>query len=51
MTLGLLGILFLPPLHVWALRAGVYALVGLPLLALFLTSGSIARHDKAGGIS
>jgi len=30
------GILFLPPLHLWALRAGFYAIVGLPLLALFL---------------
>ena len=35
---GLLGILFLPPLHLWALRANHYALVSLPLLALFLTS-------------
>jgi hypothetical protein len=35
-TLASLGILFLPPLHLWALRAGSYALVAFPLLALFL---------------
>ncbi len=44
MTLGLLGILFLPPLHLWALRAGAYALVGVPMLALFLGSASMARQ-------
>ena len=38
MTLGLLGILFFPMLHLWALKAGVYALVSLPLLALFLSA-------------
>jgi len=38
MILGLLGILFLPALHLWALKANVYALISLPLLALFLTS-------------
>jgi len=47
MTLGLLGILFLPPLHLWALRAGVYALVSLPVLALFLRSGFLVRRDQA----
>ena len=36
-TLGLLGILFLPPLHLWLLTAGVYGLVSIPLLLLFLT--------------
>jgi hypothetical protein len=40
MITGLLGILFLPPLHLWALRANLYALVGIPLIALFLTSTS-----------
>jgi hypothetical protein len=35
-TVGLLAILSLPPLHLWTLRTGVYTLVGLPLLALFL---------------
>jgi hypothetical protein len=38
MTAALLAILFLPPLHLWALRADHYALVSLPLLTLFLTS-------------
>jgi len=45
--LGLLGILFLPPLHLWALRAGVYALMSLPLLALFLAIASFAQQEKA----
>jgi hypothetical protein len=47
MTASLLVILFLPPLHLWALRAGVYALVSIPLLALFLTSAAITRLSKA----
>jgi Glycosyltransferase family 87 len=46
MTAGLLGILFLPPLHLWALRANRYALVSLPLLALFLTSAYILRTSR-----
>ena len=46
MTLSLLAILFLPPLHVWALRAGVYALLSLPLLALFSNIAFLARQDK-----
>jgi hypothetical protein len=37
--IGLLGILFLPPLHLLALKAGLYAAIGLPLLVLFLTGG------------
>lgn len=36
-TLGLLAILFLPPLHWWALKADVYDLVCIPVLLLFLT--------------
>ena len=44
--LGLLGILFLPPLHLWALRAGAYALVGLPVLALFLGGAPMVRQGK-----
>ena len=36
-VIGLLGILFLPPLHLLALKAGLYAAIGLPLLFLFLT--------------
>jgi hypothetical protein len=46
MTVGLLGILFLPPLHLWTLRANHYALVGLPLLVLFLSSASILRTSR-----
>jgi hypothetical protein len=33
---GLLAVLFLPPIHLWTLMAGVYALVSLPLLALLI---------------
>ncbi len=44
--LSLLGILFLPPLHVWTLRAGIYGLVTLPLIALFLAA-SVLRTSKA----
>jgi hypothetical protein len=47
MTLGLLGILFLPPLHLWALRAGDYALLSLPLLALFLGVALLPRQEEA----
>jgi hypothetical protein len=46
-TISVLLILFLPPLHVWALKAGVYALVAVPIVFLFLTSGPIARQSKA----
>jgi len=35
-TLSLVGILFLPPVHLWALQAAVYGLLSLPLLALFV---------------
>ncbi len=45
-TAGLLGILFLPPLHLWTLKAGIYAFVSLPLLALFLTSASLSRQSR-----
>jgi hypothetical protein len=50
-ALGLLGILFLPPLHLWALKIGVYALISLPLLALFFSGASFARQDKAHAIN
>jgi hypothetical protein len=33
---GLIAILFLPPLHLWALQAGIYVLVGVFVIALFL---------------
>ena len=45
--IGLLAILFLPPLHLWALRTGSYATVGLALLSLFLVAVPIARKDIA----
>jgi hypothetical protein len=45
-TAALIGILFLPPLHLWALRGGVYALVGLPLLALFLSGAFLGRRGQ-----
>jgi hypothetical protein len=38
--------LFLPPLHLWVLRTGVYALVGLPLLALFLSGAFLGRRGQ-----
>jgi hypothetical protein len=44
-TVGLLAILFLPPLHLWTLRTGDYALVGLPVLGMFLTSAFLPRHS------
>jgi len=44
----LLGILFFPPLHVWALRAGVYFLLGVPLIVLmFWPAGSFSGGDAA----
>jgi hypothetical protein len=46
MTICLLGILFLPLLHLWALKAGVYALISVPVLAAFLLSASIARQSQ-----
>lgn len=45
LTIGLLTILFLPPLHLWMLQASAYALVGIPVLALFLISLAIHRRD------
>jgi|HubBroStandDraft_1064217.scaffolds.fasta_scaffold00004_19 hypothetical protein len=44
---GLLGILFLPPLHLWGLKAGAYCLLSLPLLMLFFTTAFLARQGKA----
>jgi hypothetical protein len=48
-TLGMLAILFLPPPHLWALRAGCYGLISLPLLVLFLTVGFIERPQSRNG--
>jgi hypothetical protein len=38
MTAGLAGILFLPPLHLWALQAKAYAVLSIPMLMLFVTT-------------
>jgi Glycosyltransferase family 87 len=45
-TFVLLAILFLPPLHLLALRTGVYALLCLPLLAIFSNVAFLVRQDK-----
>ena len=45
-ALVLLAILLLPPLHVWALKADVYALVVLPLALLFLSAGFIHQNQR-----
>ncbi len=50
-TLGWLGILLLPPLHLWTLRAGAYALVSLPLLGLFLSVAFLPRREEAGAVN
>ena len=50
-TPALLAILFLPPLHVWTLRADAYALVAMPLLLLFLNSSPcIARRNNTAPV-
>ena len=46
-TMALLGILFLPPLHLWALSAHVYALIALPVFFLFLVSGFRLRRSNS----
>jgi hypothetical protein len=45
-TLGWLGIVFLPPLHLWTLRGGVYALMSLPLLGLFLSVAFLLSREE-----
>jgi len=47
LMLGLIAILFLPPLHLWALSAHLYALVALPLFFLFLISGTRLRQSRS----
>ncbi len=49
-TLGWLGIVFLPPLHLWTLRGGVYALMSLPLLGLFLSVALLLRREEASAV-
>jgi hypothetical protein len=46
-ALGLLAILFLPPLHVWALKAGVYALIALPVFLLFLICTPVIPRESS----
>jgi hypothetical protein len=46
--LALLAVLFLPPVHLWAIRAHLYAVVAVPVLALFLlVLDKPARIDPA----
>ena len=50
-TAGVVGILFLPPLHLWALRAKAYALISVPLLALFMINAFSARRSNESRIN
>jgi hypothetical protein len=45
-TAGLVAILFLPPLHLWALQARAYALISVPLLILFVVNSFGAWQSK-----
>jgi hypothetical protein len=45
-TTGLIAILFLPPIHLWTLRAGTYALISIPVLGLFLSSTFVRRQGR-----
>jgi hypothetical protein len=45
--LGLTALLFLPPLHLLALRAHAYAFVSLPVIALFIVLAFSARRTVA----
>jgi Glycosyltransferase family 87 len=49
--LGWLGIAFLPPLHLWTLRGGVYALMSLPLLGLFLSVAFLPRREETRALN
>jgi Glycosyltransferase family 87 len=42
----LLAIVWLPPLHVWALRAGAYAILSLPLFCLLLIDNNIVGRTR-----
>jgi Glycosyltransferase family 87 len=44
-ALGLLGILFLPPLHLLVLRAHIYSLMSIPLTMLFSSESTVARQN------
>jgi len=47
LMLGLIAILFLPPLHLWALSAHLYALVAVPGFFLFLIGGIRLRQSRS----
>ncbi len=42
---SLIGVLFLPPLHIWALIKGSYALIALPMMVLFVGT-CLAPQEK-----
>ena len=45
----LFAIFFLPPLHLWTLKTGIYSLLCLPLFLLFLIAGTPRQHSTASG--
>jgi glycosyl transferase family 87 len=45
LIVGFCAVLFLPPLHVFALQAHAYALVSIPLIALFAASAARVRKE------
>jgi hypothetical protein len=47
LTVGLCALLFLPPLHLFALQSHAYALVAIPIAALFAASVRQARMSGA----
>jgi len=50
LMLGLTAVLFLPPLHLLALQAHGYALLSIPLIALFAVSASwVRKEDREAG--
>ncbi len=44
--LVLIGILFLPPLQLWALKTGTYALIALPIIFLFLIGPTVSNRSN-----
>jgi hypothetical protein len=50
-TVGLVAILFLPPLHLWALQARAYALISIPLLTLFVVNSFSVWKSNESQIS
>lgn len=48
---GLVAILFLPPVHLWALRGKAYSLISVPLLILFVINAFSERKSTQSGIS